>query len=130
MNISGLLQKEANRLLMPYKLNQQQFSILFEIVRAKEVMQKNMVNKLQLEKAHVSKVVKKLSYMGLISVIPSTSDKRSLILKPTEEGEKLLGVLQVLFGQWRQEFFVEFTKKEMAEILETVSKLQKTIMDE
>jgi len=56
MNISGILQREGNRLLLPYQLNQQQFSILFEIAKAKQVQQKSMVNRLLLERAHVSKM--------------------------------------------------------------------------
>lgn len=86
MNISGILQRESNRLLLPYQLNQQQISILFEIAKAKEVQQKNMVNRLLLEKAHVSKVVKKLQIMGLIDVIPLPDDNRSALLSSTEKG--------------------------------------------
>jgi hypothetical protein len=56
MSISGILQRETNRLLLPYQLNQQQFSILFEITKANELKQKNMVNRLILEKSHVSKI--------------------------------------------------------------------------
>ena len=35
MTISGILQREGNRLLLRFQLNQQQFSILFEITKAR-----------------------------------------------------------------------------------------------
>lgn len=68
LNIGGMLERKANRLLSPFDLNQQQFSLLFEIAQAGRVNQKTMVNRLMLEKAHVSKIIKKLSGMGLVAV--------------------------------------------------------------
>ncbi len=125
MNISGILQREGNRLLLPYRLNQQQFSILFEIAKAKEVQQKNMVNRLRLEKAHVSKVVKKLQTMGLIDIIPLPDDKRSALLSTTEKGQKLIGECQAIFDKWKKERFDQFNAKELSQILESIDKLQK-----
>ena len=49
-----------------------------------------MVNRLLLEKAHVSKVVKKLQIMGLIDILPFPGDKRSALLSPTAKGQKLV----------------------------------------
>jgi DNA-binding MarR family transcriptional regulator len=51
-----------------------------------EVNQKSMVNKLLLEKPHVSKVTKKLHRMGLIDVEASEEDKRSSWLSMTTSG--------------------------------------------
>jgi len=128
MNISGILQRESNSLLLPYQLNQQQFSILFEIAKAKEVQQKNMVNRLLLEKAHVSKVVKKLQIMGLIDVIPLPDDKRSALLSPTEKGQKLICECRAVFDEWKKERLGQFNAEELLQILESVGKLQKAFM--
>ncbi len=128
MSISGILERSANRLLLPYELNQQQFSILFEIVKAKKVQQKNIINRLSLEKAHVSKVVKKLLSMGLIESVPSEDDKRSSFLLPTEKGEKIVDECRSIFGVWRKERLSQFNKKELDQILESVDKLQKAFM--
>jgi DNA-binding MarR family transcriptional regulator len=59
----------------PYNLNQKKFSILFEILRVGEVQQKYMVNRLLLEKSHVSKVVKKLQAMRLAKITHLPKDK-------------------------------------------------------
>ena len=129
MNISGILQREGNRLLLPYQLNQQQFSILFEIAKAKQVHQKNMVNRLMLEKAHVSKVVKKLQAMGLIQITPMPEDKRSAFLSMTEKGQKAVNECRAVFQDWNKKQFQTITPKEMSRILESVDKLQKVFLN-
>ncbi|MBN2772852.1 MAG: winged helix-turn-helix transcriptional regulator [Prolixibacteraceae bacterium] len=124
MNISGILQREGNRLLLPYQLNQQQFSILFEIAKAEEIQQKNMVNRLLLEKAHVSKAVKKLQNMGLIEITPKPDDKRSTLLSITKKGQNLVDQCREMFQKWNSEWFKKFSPEELRQILESVDKLQ------
>ena len=128
MSISGILQRETNRLLLPYQLNQQQFSILFEITKANELKQKNMVNRLILEKSHVSKVVKKLQSMGLVHIIPSKDDKRSALLKPTAKGIKLVAECRTLFQKWNKEWFAQFDGQELEQILNSTDRLQKVFL--
>ncbi len=128
MNIGGILQREGNELLLPYQLNQQQFSILFEIAKAKEVQQKNMVNRLMLKKAHVSKAVKKLHLMELIDIVPKQDDKRSALLSPTKKGQKLVDDCRVMFQKWNKQWFEHFDSEELHQILNSVDKLQKVFM--
>ncbi len=128
MNISGILQREGNRLLLPYQLNQQQFSILFEVAKAKQVQQKNMVNRLLLERAHVSKVVKKLQNMGLIEIIPLPDDKRSALLSPTVKGQKLVDECRAIFQKWNKERLEQFNATELHQILDSADKLQKAFL--
>ena len=129
MSISGILQKESNRLLLPYQLNQQQFSVLFEIARAGEVRQKNMVNRLLLEKAHVSKIVRKLQSMGLIKITPLEGDKRSAILSPTEKGFDIIRRCRTVFDEWKKEKLSQFSSEELLQILESVDRLQKAFIN-
>ncbi len=128
MSISGILERSANRLLLPYELNQQQFSILFEIVKAKKVQQKNIINRLSLEKAHVSKAVKKLLNMGLIESAPFEDDKRSSFLLPTDKGKKVVDECRSIFDVWKIERLCQFNQKELDQILESVDKLQKAFI--
>lgn len=89
LNIGGMLQSQGNKILQPYGLNQQQFSIFFEIASAGRVKQKDMVYRLLLEKAHVSIVVKKLHGLDLITITASEEDKRSAWLEPTRKGKQV-----------------------------------------
>ena len=101
---------------------------LFEIAKAREVQQKNMVNRLLLEKAHVSKVVKKLQIMGLIEITPIPDDKRSACLSTTEKGQRLVDECRKVFQEWNNEWFEKFEIQELHQILNSVDKLQKTFL--
>ena len=129
LNIGGMLQRHSNRILLPFGLNQQQFSIFFEIAKAGKVKQKDMVNRLSLEKAHVSKVVKKLHKMGLITITASDEDKRSAWLAPTPEGKQVLNKCRGIFKEWNKEWLEAVDDKQLNSILENLSHLQAVFED-
>jgi DNA-binding MarR family transcriptional regulator len=124
MNIGGMLHRLGNRMLMPFDLNHQQYSVFFEIGKAGKVKQKDMVNRLLLEKAHVSKIVKKLRNMDLITVTQSDDDKRSYWLSPTLNGEQILKKCRKLFEEWNQEWAGSMDEKQIASTLENLTHLQ------
>ncbi|MCP3940596.1 MAG: MarR family transcriptional regulator [Desulfobacteraceae bacterium] len=129
LNIGGMLQRHGNRILQPFGLNQQQFSIFFEIAKAGKVKQKDMVNRLLLEKAHVSKVVKKLHGMGLITITASDEDKRSAWLAPTQEGKQILNKCRGIFKEWNKQWSKAVDDIELNSILENLSHLQAVFED-
>jgi len=130
MNIGGMLQRLGNRMLMPFDLNHQQYSVFFEIGKAGKVRQKDMVNRLVLEKAHVSKIVKKLHNMDLITVTRSDDDKRSYWLSPTPKGKQVLKECRKLFTQWNQEWADSMDEKQIASTLEDLTHLQAIFRDQ
>ncbi|MCP4022926.1 MAG: MarR family transcriptional regulator [Desulfobacteraceae bacterium] len=129
LNIGGMLQRHSNRTLLPFGLNHQQFSIFFEIGKAGKVKQKDMVNRLLLEKAHVSKVVKKLHGMELITITASDEDKRSAWLAPTPKGKQILNKLRGVFKKWHKEWIEDVDDKQLNSILENLSHLQAVFED-
>lgn len=124
LNIGGILQKKGNQLLLPFSLNQQQFSILFSISEEGRVNQKNMVNKLLLEKSHVSKVVKKLNSMGLIKIENSKEDKRNTWLSITSEGQEIIEQCRELLGNWNSSWSESLSKDQMVKLLESLTLVQ------
>jgi DNA-binding MarR family transcriptional regulator len=124
MNIGGMLQRLGNRILLPFGLNHQQFSVFFEIAKAGKVKQKDMVNRLLLEKAHVSKIVKKLHNMELINVTPSKEDKRSSWLSATPKGKQILKKCMNRFKKWNREWAGSINEKQLASMLENLTQLQ------
>ena len=125
MNIGGMIQRHGNKMLLPFNLNQQQFSIFFEIAKVGQVKQKEMVNRLELEKAHVSKVVKKLQQMELITITQNGDDKRSYWLSVTGKGEELLKQCTEMFSKWNQEWICEIDETELLSIVDNLDTLQK-----
>lgn len=124
LNIGGMLQKNGNHMLLPFNLNQQQFSILFSIEKEGRVKQKNMVNKLVLEKAHVSKVVKKLHAMGLINIEASEEDKRSSWLSVTPKGKETIDECKKHIYQWNMEWTNEIDQDQLLTLLDSLTVLQ------
>jgi DNA-binding MarR family transcriptional regulator len=124
MNIGGLLQRQGNKMLQPFNLNHQQFSIFFEIAKAGKVKQKEMVNRLLLEKSHVSKVVKKLHKMELITISKIDEDKRSYWLTTTKKGEKTLAQCTEMFHKWNEKWICEIDETEISSILDNLTTLQ------
>ncbi len=124
LNIGGMLQKNGNYMLQPFDLNQQQFSILFSIYESGKVNQKSMVNKLVLEKAHVSKVVKKLHGMELIDIKPSDDDKRSSWLIITEKGKKTVKACQKIMYKWNEDWTKDIELSKLQTALESLQVLQ------
>jgi len=124
MNIGALIERATNRLLVAHDLNHQQFSILFEIYRAKKVQQKDVTNRLLLERAHVSKVVKKLQARGLVEAVPHPDDGRSFWLSVSPQGRALVRACQSLFDAQKREWFRQFDTDELAQLLDAVSALQ------
>ena len=127
MNVGALIERATNRLLLPHDLNHQQFSILFEIFRAGKVQQRDVINRLLLERAHVSKVVKKLQAMGLVEVAPHPDDRRSSLLSVSPAGRALVADCQSLFAAQKREWFRCFETEELSQILEAVSALQQAL---
>ena len=119
-----MLQRNGNRLLLPFDLNQHQFSIFFEIAKTGKIKQKEMVNRLLLEKAHVSKIVKKLQKMELITIITTDEDKRSAWLSPTKKGKETLKKCMKIFEKWNKEWIAEIDEKQLDSMLEDLTKLQ------
>ncbi len=123
--IGGVLQREGNRLLKPFGLNQQQFLLLFEIGKTNFVRQKDIIEHLHLEKAHVSKSVKKLEYMGLITVTISSDDRRSAWLSVTDEGTLVLEKAYEQFCKWNKNWFEQFPSEELEELKESLENIEK-----
>ena len=81
-------------------------------------------NRLLLEKAHVSKIVKKLHSMDLITVTRSDEDKRSYWLSPTPKGEQTLKECMKLFEEWNKEWSGSMDEKQIESALENLTHLQ------
>jgi len=124
LNIGGMLERKGNRMLSPFELNKQQFSIFFEIGKAGKVKQKDVINRLVLERAHVSKVIRKLKNMDLITVTASDDDKRSAWLTLTPKGIKVLNDCKEMFKEWNNEWINEIDESKYDSILDNLSKLQ------
>ena len=129
LNIGGMLERKANQLLCKFDLNQQQYSILFEIQKAGKVNQKSMVNRLLLEKAHVSKIIKKLYGMGLITKTVAPGDKRSFWLSITPKGTDTVKQCRKVTAAWNEKWVGEIPQNQRTAVIDDLALLQKLFKD-
>jgi DNA-binding MarR family transcriptional regulator len=129
MNIGALIERESNRLLSPHGLNHQQFSVLFEIFHAGRVQQKDVTNRLLLERAHVSKVVKKLVDMSLIEVAPHPEDRRSAWLSVSAKGLSLVQACRSVFATRKRAWFRAFDTPQLQELVGGIAAIQAALVE-
>jgi DNA-binding MarR family transcriptional regulator len=86
-----------------------------------------VINRLLLERAHVSKVVKKLQAMGLVEATPHPDDGRSSWLSVSPEGRTLVRICQSLFEAQKREWFGRFDANDLLRTLDAVSALQRAL---
>jgi len=129
LNIGGMLEKKANQLLAPFNLNQQQFSLLFEIDLAGKVNQKAIVNRLVLEKAHVSKIIKKLSGLDLINVAVSPEDRRATWVTITPKGRALVCQCREVIDGFNQRWMAIANNTKLKETLDVLTELQRAFRE-
>ncbi len=89
-----------------------------------------MVNQLMLEKAHVSKVVKKLHLMKLINITEVSEDKRSSWLSVTEKGKETVIESQKVFKKWNDEWMAGIDEIQLSTMLDNLSALQTTFKNQ
>ena len=76
LRLGVFLQREGNRIVSDFGLNQQQLVVLKEIQEKGPVSQREICSELLLEKSNVSKIVGKLYSQGYITVSHSERDNR------------------------------------------------------
>lgn len=86
VGIYSFLIKTGNRVLKEYDLNQAQFAVLGDIVRNPGRNQKEIKSELMLEKSNLSKIIKKLQNMSLVTTDTPEGDRRATLINPTEKG--------------------------------------------
>ena len=118
------LQRELNQIFREFGLNQQQFSVLTEIVYHGPVGQKKLGERLFYEKSNISKIVKILQERELISVMPSPFDRRSALLVASPEGLALWKACMQGFNRASGEFMAFLSEEDIMKTLELLAKLQ------
>lgn len=93
-------QRRIDTVLAPYNLTQPSFSILavsawlakqnYKITKSYAVRQKVIVEMSQINKMHVSQLLRRLADRGLITISPFEHDRREHIVELTPEGWEVL----------------------------------------
>lgn len=125
--INVFLQRSGNRQLAEFGLNQSQFAVLREIVNHRDLAQKDLLGDFLLEKSNVSKIIKKLEQMELITVDVCIDDRRQMVLNATDGGVKLYHDCLERLGSMKEIFTEPLTDEEIEESLRVTRRLSEIV---
>jgi len=117
------LQREGNRILQNFGLNQQQFVVLKEIQERGPISQKDICSRLLFEKSNVSKIVKKLAATGLIKISSSSEDNRVSSLTVNKKGHMLIEKCMTRLNNWNVEWLNSLSENELKQAATVLDKL-------
>ncbi len=126
--INIFLQRIGNRQITKFGLNQPQFAVLGEIARNKDLLQKNILGELLLEKSNLSKIIKKLYTMSLITMNPSETDGRKTVLNVTDKGRELLNECMNELDNMKLAFTEPLKDEELDQLTPAISRLTELVV--
>ncbi len=121
--LGAFLQREANRLLGDYGLNQQQFIVLKTIEEKGPLNQKNICSALLFEKSNVSKIIRKLEQDRLISITYPDNDARVSLLETTKKGNDVIERCMERLNEWNSTWVTALSDKEARQAVKILDKL-------
>ena len=124
LRLGVFLQREGNRIVSDFGLNQQQLVVLKEIQEKGPVSQREICSELLLEKSNVSKIIGKLYSQGYITVSHSERDNRRSILTVTAKGNSILDRCMERLNQWNSEWLRPMSARELNNTVGILSRLE------
>ena len=104
-------------------------SFVFAISKNPGLTQEQLSRKLCLNKSTVTRTVFYLEEHGYVRREASLSDKRSLLVYPTEKMEKVFLEVRAIAARWRDYLLSDFSPEELSEFSKTLEKLTNKAQD-
>ena len=127
LKVGSHLQRVGDIIASEYHINQQQFVVLNKIGNRKELIQKDIISDLVLNKSHVSKMLKKLKRLGYINILEPTNDKRTTVIKLTDAGHTVWQECLNDFNKWNSDWLKTLTSKQLDQINQNINELAKLL---
>lgn len=108
---------------LPYNLNKTHFMCMFTIKHYGPSSMGFISNELCLEKGSFTIVAKKLINVGYVTKETDPSDKRSYILKLTDEGDKFISKVREQHTIYVDSKLERLTKPELKEFIKSLEKI-------
>ncbi|MGL4914584.1 MAG: MarR family winged helix-turn-helix transcriptional regulator [Romboutsia sp.] len=104
--------KYAESVLKDYDFTIANLKYLFIIERNKGINLNEIATELNIDKAMVTRGIKKLDELGYVNKVQDENDTRAYKLSLSEKGEKSLLSLQHIFKEWFEKVTYDFTEEE------------------
>lgn len=127
LRLGAFLQRTGDRLLGDYHLTQQSFIVLKRIQENGPVRQKDICSDLLYEKSNLSKIISKLSRLGLIRAARSSHDARAADISITGKGAKLIERAMKRLEAWNRNWLEPLNNTRARAIRSALDELEKLI---
>lgn len=119
------IEKEYDQLLEKYKLSESRFSILMFLSFSEDekLLPSEIADKLNVTRPTASKLIKGMNSKGLITIQPSSTDKRTSFIEITSEGKNLLQTFLPYNYQAVDSLFDGFSAEERNQLSYLLEKL-------
>lgn len=97
-------------------LNQSHHSVLITLYKDQGISQEKLSRKLSVDKATVTRSIRKLVEDGFIERRQDKDDKRSYLLYVTEKGEQIKPDIEAMFRDWNNIVLEGFSDDEVAHL--------------
>ncbi len=104
-------------------------AILMELKRTKRMTQKEIADRLHVDKTTISREVRKLMKNGYIVAIRDERDKRKKIISLSPEGKKIIPVIKKVLEEWKEILLHDFSPSERDAIFRALNRMEKNAVN-
>lgn len=127
IKIGQFMQRDLNHACQQSGLSFNQFSVISEILLRGPISQKDLCERLLLEKSNISKIVKGLIDKGLVNVSVAPLDRRLTMLIETPEGAEYWQACLQKFSESSIEMVSYLSDEDSLRVLKQLKKLEKSL---
>jgi DNA-binding MarR family transcriptional regulator len=111
-----------------FGLHRSHHSVLFSLYKSEGISQEKLSKMLNVDKATVTRTVKKLLENGLIERRQDESDKRAYLLFVTDKGKALKPKIETAFEAWDSIVLDGFTDEEIKQLMSYMERISSNVL--
>jgi DNA-binding MarR family transcriptional regulator len=128
---ADLLVKHINDLVQPFGLSPSSGLALSIIVNAEDPLPPNEIaERLIISRATITGLLDSLERRGYVRRMPHSSDRRMLLIEPTESGRKVAHEFRLVVHKHQMEWLSVLSNSEQGHLIDTLHRLQSALDDE
>ena len=122
---SNLVKRNGKKFFQNYLSSDAQFNVLAILYDSKEnLSQKDLSNKLMVDKSNITGLLDRLEKSNFIARIPVAVDRRKYHIVLTEEGKNIVEKIDPVYKSTIDNLTKDFTKKELRQFIELNKKIR------
>jgi DNA-binding MarR family transcriptional regulator len=127
---ADLLVKRISDLLKPFDLSPASGLVLSIVADSESPLQPNQIaDRLIISRATVTGLIDSLERRGYARRQPHQSDRRMLLIEPTDTGRQVAHAFRPIVHQHQKVWLEALSEKEQGHLIDSLQRLQVTLMD-